>query len=317
MANLTKKKRSSRSNALKRLKNNLQDIVDRCDLSINDIVGSNLVVTNETIPLKLDHLTNVSNVKTAQTQTTDPYFVYKSTVEDFSYEKISDLCSLFIDSISSWNAINFRFENYVKLSFKILKLLKFILKRIFSVIIYLILSKCNVKYVEKREILQVLNLLTIQRCEIWIKTLREEEDLTCITRDLRGNYKRNLFYELYPDLEQEAKAFAIEKLSQKKCSFKIIDLANFVNDRFKELYGSGLADEDSDDKNKLIRSVESIRCDLIRWGAVYDANKKRPYFEGHERDDVVKSRKEFCKYFIENKNLYYNSLRDKTIYTWV
>ena len=110
---------------------------------------------------------NVSNVKTAQTQTTDPYFVYKSTVEDFSYEKISDLCSLFIDSISSWNAINFRFENYVKLSFKILKLLKFILKRIFSVIIYLILSKCNVKYVEKREILQVLNLLTIQRCEIW------------------------------------------------------------------------------------------------------------------------------------------------------
>ncbi len=33
--------------------------------------------------------------------------------------------------------------------------------------------------------------------------IREEEDLTCITRDLRGNYKSNLFYELYPDLGQE------------------------------------------------------------------------------------------------------------------
>ena len=32
-----------------------------------------------------------------------------------------------------------------------------------------------------------------------------------------------------------------------------------MNDRFKELgSGSGLEDEDSDDKNKLIRSVESI-----------------------------------------------------------
>lgn len=179
------------------------------------------------------------------------------------------------------------------------------------------MGKCNVRYVEKREILQILNLLTIQRCDSWIKTLREEEDLTCITRDLRGNYKRNLFYELYPDLEHEAKAFAIEQLSQKKCGFKVKDIAKFVNDRFKELYGSSLANDDSDDNNKLIRSEENTWCDLIRWGAVYDPNKKRPYFEGHERDDVVKNRKEFCKYFIQNKHLYYRSFRDKSTYTWV
>ena len=118
MARPTKKTISSRSNALKRLKNNLQTMIDRCDLSINDIVGSNLVTTNESIHSNIDTSSSCSNVKTAETQTTDPYSIYKSPIEDFSYEKISDLCSVFIDSISSWNSINFRFEN--KADFKIL-----------------------------------------------------------------------------------------------------------------------------------------------------------------------------------------------------
>ena len=67
-------------------------------------------------------------------------------------------------------------------------------------IIYLILSKCKIRQDERKTILQKLNLLAIQTCESWIKTLREEDDLICIERDLRGSYKkfmRNLYYELY------------------------------------------------------------------------------------------------------------------------
>ena len=115
MAILTIKTISSR---IKRLKNNLKTLIDRCDLSINDIVGSNLVTTNESIHSNIVNSSNSSNVKTAETQTTDPYSVYKSPVEDFSYEKISDLCSVFFDSISFWNAINFRFKNKAEFKFQ-------------------------------------------------------------------------------------------------------------------------------------------------------------------------------------------------------
>lgn len=167
--------------------------------------------------------------------------------------------------------------------------------------------------------MQTLDLLGIQQCDIWIKTIREEEDLFSITRDLRGNYKRNLFYELYPLLEQEAKSYAMDLLASKKSNFKVKDLAVFVNERFNQLYGSSIEniEDSSQDKNQLIRSEESIRCDLIRWGAKYDSNKKRPYFEGHEREDVVKSRSEFCNYFIKNKSLYFTIKRNETEFNWV
>ena len=45
--------------------------------------------------------------------------------------------------------------------------------------------------------------------------------------------------------------------------------------------------------------------DLRRWGAKFEANSRRPYFEGHERDDVVKHRNEFINYFLAHKAYYY------------
>lgn len=160
----------------------------------------------------------------------------------------------------------------------------------------------------------MLNLLSIHRCHIWLESMREDS-LLCITNDLRGSYKRNIFYELYPDLELEAKAFALNKMSQKESTFTIKELADFVNERFKQLYQN--SNVERNEENELIRSEESIRCDLLRWGAKYDSNKKRPYFEGHERDDVVQSRNSFCSYFIENKNLYYQIERKENIYNWI
>ncbi|CAF1138491.1 unnamed protein product, partial [Didymodactylos carnosus] len=36
----------------------------------------------------------------------------------------------------------------------------------------------------------------------------------------------------------------------------------------------------------LIRSIESCRLDIRRWGERHEANSNRPYFEGHERADI-------------------------------
>ena len=37
-------------------------------------------------------------------------------------------------------------------------------------------------------------------------------------------------------------------------------------------------------------------------GFFWGKNKIRPYINGHEREDVVKKRDEFVKYFMDNKN---------------
>lgn len=54
-----------------------------------------------------------------------------------------------------------------------------------------------------------------------------------------------------------------------------------------------------------IRSERSCCLDLRKWGAKCEANAQRPYFEGYERDDVVKYRNEFINYFLEHKNAYH------------
>jgi len=86
--------------------------------------------------------------------------------------------------------------------------------------------------------------------------MREEEDLLSITRDWRGSYRRNFFYELYPLIA------AIKQ--KKKSNFKVKDLTLFVNEPFNQLYGSSfnVADENSD-KIQLIISEDSIMIDKI------------------------------------------------------
>jgi hypothetical protein len=41
-------------------------------------------------------------------------------------------------------------------------------------------------------------------------------------------------------------------------------------------------------------------------GAKFEANTQRPYFQGHERNDVVNRRNEFIGYFLTHKDFYYN-----------
>ncbi|CAF3044042.1 unnamed protein product [Rotaria sp. Silwood2] len=104
---------------------------------------------------------------------------------------------------------------------------------------------------------------------------------------------------MFPELATDAKLFAIESCSRKSADFTAIDLANFVDAKFYELT------QISKLNDAPVRSVESYRLDLRRWGAKFQPNTQRPYFEGHERQDVIAHRQEFISYFLHRKDLYY------------
>ena len=48
----------------------------------------------------------------------------------------------------------------------------------------------------------------------------------------------------------------------------------------------------------------------MKWGAKWDKNKNRPYFEGHERKDVIVQRNDFVNYFTKHKDKYYYGHND-------
>lgn len=107
------------------------------------------------------------------------------------------------------------------------------------------------------------------------------------------------FWDCYPELEISARQFSVAACSRKASSFTVQELSEFVTQKFYELYDVQKVDD------SLVRSVESLRLDLRRWGIHYSSNKARPYFLGHERIDVVEHRKGMIDYFIQNENNYY------------
>ncbi|CAF4167441.1 unnamed protein product [Rotaria sordida] len=100
-----------------------------------------------------------------------------------------------------------------------------------------------------------------------------EGDFDALEDDRRGGKHSDGFYDLFPELETEAKAFVIESCSRKSSGFSTVDLAKYLDKR--------------------------------RWGATFKPNSQRPYFIGHERQDVIKHREEFVSYFLTRKDRYY------------
>ncbi|CAF0817654.1 unnamed protein product [Didymodactylos carnosus] len=124
-------------------------------------------------------------------------------------------------------------------------------------------------------------------------------DFNTFTEDNRGGKQSNSFYDTYPELEMEAKAFAIQGYSQKAANFTAGHLARFIDDKYYEITQSKKSEEG------LVRSEKSCRLDLRRWEAKFQPNSQPPYFEGHERADVVAHREQFVSYFVERKAHYY------------
>ncbi|CAF4915151.1 unnamed protein product, partial [Rotaria magnacalcarata] len=120
----------------------------------------------------------------------------------------------------------------------------------------------------------------------------------------RGGKRGDSFWDCYPDLELEAKQFVYQECSKTEATFTVETLARFIDQRFYELNNLKKIDQ------QLVRSVESCRLDLRRFGVKFTANSSRPYFFGHEREDVVTHRQEFVKYFIEREQHFYTITND-------
>ena len=102
--------------------------------------------------------------------------------------------------------------------------------RIFSVIFYITLRLCGLSFRLTTEVLNKLNLLNVKTCHTWVKTIVDEDDVYIILKEDRGSYKAISFYEVYPELEIEAKVYALENARKKTSSFKVENLAKFIDD---------------------------------------------------------------------------------------
>jgi hypothetical protein len=68
--------------------------------------------------------------------------------------------------------------------------------------------------------------MSINHCQSWLNSAFEEDDLTVVLKDERGNYKRIKieFYETYPELEKEAKLFAVQHATKSGITSHKIDI---------------------------------------------------------------------------------------------
>lgn len=178
-----------------------------------------------------------------------------------------------------------------------------------STLLYMSLRYFNIKWEDINEFLKNIDLMTAQTCHKWT-TVFIKGDYEEFSTDLRGGKQTDSFYDMFPDIEEAAKTFVIEACSRKSGDFKAQDLAQFIDDTYYAV--TKIKKQTGDD---LIRSERSCRMDLRRWGAKFEANSQRPYFEGHERDDVVKHRKEFINHFLTHKDFYY-TITDGEAPTW-
>ena len=124
-------------------------------------------------------------------------------------------------------------------------------------------------------------------------------DMQAFLDDGQGGKYTDSFYDVFPELEMKGRAFVVEACSQRAAIFTVSNLAHFIDTRFCELT------QTIKTNNQLLRSEKSCRLDLRRWGAKFEANSQRPYFEGHEQADVVTHRQEFISYFLNRTGHYY------------
>ena len=158
----------------------------------------------------------------------------------------------------------------------------------------------DIKYAERDTFLKSIDCLSAESANLQLKKFRNSKSNDFLSIDGRGGKRKETIIDDFPELKTEAILFIMAETSKKDCNFTILKLAQFITEKYYEITGPP---DEADPP--LVRSEESTRRDLERWGVTFDSNSKRPYFEGHEREDVVAHRKDFTSNFIENKDRYY------------
>ncbi|CAF2045619.1 unnamed protein product, partial [Rotaria magnacalcarata] len=157
-------------------------------------------------------------------------------------------------------------------------------------------SQCPVKH------LSVLLCMTLRRfgSEVFICG-----DLDEFALENRGGKYSAEFDDFFPELKDAAKQHVLERCSEKSASFTLDNLTKFIDKKFYETTNT-IKEPDI----PLIQSLSACKVDLCRWGARFKKNSQRPYFEGHERAEVVEHREQYINYFLDRKDHYYTITDD-------
>ena len=177
-----------------------------------------------------------------------------------------------------------------------------------SVLVYMILRYFDQTWRNINCFLQSIGGCKCQVAHGWTKTFLNG-DLGAFEIEKRGDKHADGFYDFFSELENEAKAFVVELCAKKAAAFTTLDLARYIGRRYYEITGTPKTED------PLVRYPASCRLDLRHWGAKFQPNSQRPYFEDHEYDDVGKHRDEFVLYFLARKNKYY-MISDEEKLTW-
>ena len=114
-----------------------------------------------------------------------------------------------------------------------------------------------------------------------------------------GMFPRESFWDYYPHIELESKCFVIEQCLRKKSNLNAEVLAMFIDRRFYEI------NETVKNDREYVRSVESCRLNLRRFGAKVTVSKNCPYFLGHEGLDIIREYEKFINYFVQHQKHFY------------
>ena len=168
-----------------------------------------------------------------------------------------------------------------------------------STLLFMCLRHFGIRWRDCDSFMGDIGGLGARTCQKWIDIF-VAGDFDIFENENRGGKHGNYFYDVFPDLECEGKTFAIERCSKKTADFNAAELAKFIDHRFYEL-----SNREKPPQSGFVRSVESCRLDLRRWGGRFKENSQRPYFEGHDRPDVVEHREKFVNHFINQREYCY------------
>ena len=167
-----------------------------------------------------------------------------------------------------------------------------------SVLLYMSCRHVGFSWRQTDDFLKNIGAMSIVSSHYHSQTFLNE-DLSYFKLDGRGGKRGSDFWDEHSKLEIMARQFAVEGCNRKSANFTVQELAKYVDEKFYELTGLTKLDD------HFVRTIESYRLDLRKWGIRYGTNKTLPYFLGHERLDVVEHRERFIKCFLSGEDSYY------------
>ncbi|CAM4804120.1 unnamed protein product [Rotaria magnacalcarata] len=155
-----------------------------------------------------------------------------------------------------------------------------------SVLLYMTLRYFGISWLKCDDFFKTVGASTTKTVDKWASIFLSGNYNEFVSEGRGGKQIPN-FYDVFPDIETSAKNYSVQQCAAKAADFDAFELAKFIDEQFYML------------------TVKSCRLDLRRWGARFESNSQRPYFEGHERQDVVQHRTTFLQYFLPKKDSYY------------